>query len=109
VLKFERSVNPDGNCLSESISEPSEEEIQNIFDKVAPKLRRVLRTPASVYRFIDLLTFSFALDRKDTEEGILIVKPAQHTGVGGPVLAESPVEPALPVADPVVEVNSNPM
>jgi hypothetical protein len=111
VLKFERSRNPDGNCLIESISEPTEEEIQGLFDKVAPKLRRVLRTPASVYRFIDLMTSSFASDRKATEEGLVIVKPLQKTELVGLVQevqhepVESPVEPVPLIAKVVREGN----
>ena len=46
VTKYERSLNPDGNCLSEAISEPTEEEIQTLLDTVAPKLRRGLRHAA---------------------------------------------------------------
>lgn len=111
VGKHERSLNPDGNCLSESISEPTEEEIQNLIDKVAPKLRRVLRTPASAYRFLDLLSSSFALDHQATEEGLVIAKPVQKRTVVGTVQEaqnepiEHPTQPAPVIAEVVAEGN----
>jgi hypothetical protein len=76
VTNYERSLNPNGNRLSESISEPTEAEIQNLFAKMFPKLRRVLRTPHSVYRFIELLSLSSdGTCRRLTEEGLLLIKP----------------------------------
>jgi hypothetical protein len=76
VTNFERSLNPDGNRLVEAITEPTEADIQKLFAKTFPKLRRVLRTPQSVYRFVDLLTLSSdGTCRRLTEEGLLIVKP----------------------------------
>lgn len=79
VQKQLRSLNPQANCLGEAISEPTEEEIQKLFFKVFPKLRRVLRTPQSVYHFLDLLTLSFdGAGRQVTEEGILVRKPSQE-------------------------------
>jgi hypothetical protein len=74
VAKHERSLNPNPNCHTDSISEPTEEEIQNLLEKIAPKLRRVLRTPQGVYRFIDLLASSFVLDRKDAEKEFTLVE-----------------------------------
>jgi hypothetical protein len=79
VTNYERSLNPNGNRLSESISEPTEDEIQKLFAKIFPKLRRVLRTPGSVYRFINLLTLSCdGTERRVTEEGILVMKPSRN-------------------------------
>jgi hypothetical protein len=110
VIRYERSLHPDTNCLTEAISEPSQEAIQSLFDKVAPRLRKVLRTPTSVYRFIELLTSSFeGVDRRLTEEGILILKPAQQVAVVDSVPAESPVEPAPSIADVVVEADPESM
>ena len=80
VQKYERSLNPNTNRFTESISEPTEQEIQKLFAKVLRKLYRVLRTPQSQFRFVELLTsVCDKIDRRVTEEGILIVKPAQHT------------------------------
>jgi hypothetical protein len=79
VQKYELSLHPNANRLSESIAEPTEEEIQKLFFKVLPKLRRVLRTPQGLYRFVDLLTLSFdGAGRRVTEDGILVMKPNQN-------------------------------
>ena len=44
-----------------------------------PKLRRVLRTPQGLYRFVDLLTLAFdGTGRRVTEDGILLTKPSQN-------------------------------
>ncbi len=99
VLRHERSLNPDGNCLTESISEPAEDEIQSLFAKVAPKLRRVLRTPASAYRFLDLFSSSFdGVYRRVTDEGLVIVRPAQQTAVVDFGSLESQIEPVPTIA-----------
>lgn len=109
VGKYERSLNPNGNRLNESISEPTEAEIQSLLDKIAPKLRRVLRTPASAYRFIELLASSIALDRKHTEEGFVILRPAQQPAVMDSGAAESPIEPTPLIPDVLVEGSSESM
>ena len=107
VHKYERSLNPNANCLTEQLAEPTEEEIQRAFVKVFPKLRRVLRTPASAYRFVDLLSGSFeGLERRVTEEGFVVLRPAQHTAAVESVPAESQVEAAPLIADTVVEASS---
>ncbi|MBZ5598469.1 MAG: hypothetical protein LAO03_22175 [Acidobacteriia bacterium] len=93
VAKYERSLQSDSNCLTEQITEPSEQEIQNILAKLAPKLRKVLRTPASVYRFIDLLASSFEVHRKETEEGFVVLRPVKQTTVADSVSAGFLVEP----------------
>ena len=78
------------NCLTESISEPTEDEIEKLCAKVFPKLRRVLRTPQSVYRFVDLLTLSCdGTERRVTDEGILVMKPSQDAmSPAGEIVAE---------------------
>lgn len=106
VLRHKRSLNPDGNCLTESISEPSDEEIKTLLDKVTPKLRRVLRTPASVFRFVDLLTGVFEeVDRRKTEEGILILQPVHQTATVESVPEEAQVEPVPVVTEVLAEGN----
>lgn len=108
VLRFERSLHPDGNCLTESISEPTDEEIQSLFAKIVPKLRRALRTPASAYRFLDLFSSSFdGLYRRVTEEGLMIVRPAQQTAATDFLSAEFLVEPARVTTDVLREVVPN--
>ena len=97
VAKYEQSLNRDSNCLTAQFTEPTDEEIQSLFDKIAPKLRRVLRTPQSTYRFAELLVSSLALESEDTEEGFTVLKPsAQMTGQQ-PVPDETQVEP-VPVS-----------
>jgi hypothetical protein len=111
VLKFERSLHPDPSCLNEQITEPTEQEILTLLDKVVPKLRRALRTPASVYRFVDLLASSFALDRRVAEEGLVIVKPFKKAELVQPMQevqhepVESPAEPVPGIADVLAEGN----
>jgi len=115
VLKFERSLNPAGNCLTAQFTEPTEAEIQTLLDKVAPKLRRVLRTPASAYRFVELLVSSLALDYQAREGGLLIVKPSQETGLVETVpeaqgeSIESAAEPVPVIAEIQAEVDSESM
>jgi hypothetical protein len=109
VAKHERSLNPDPNCPTESIIEPTEEEIQTLLDKVASKLRRALRTPQSAYRFVELLVSSLALEGRVLEEGLTVVKPVQNTALVEPVQEaqhepmESPGEPIPIVADAPAE------
>jgi hypothetical protein len=84
VQKYMYSLHLHANCLTEQLTEPSEEEIQEVFFKVIRKLRPVLRTPHSVYRFVDLLTLSCdRIGRRVTDEGILVEKPRQNAMVGG--------------------------
>lgn len=110
VLKYERSLHPDSNCINESISEPTDDEIRSLLDKIAPKLRKVLRTPASAYRFINLVAFSFeGLDRRVTEEGFLIVNPSQETAAVEPEPAKSPVECQSSMPDTLAETSAEPL
>jgi hypothetical protein len=109
VATYERSLNPDGNCLIAQFTEPTGEEIKALLDKVCPKLLRVLKTPSSAFRFVDLLTSSLqGLDRRVTDEGLLILKPTQQTAAfGSSAPEETHVE--LAVAVPQVPVEANPV
>ena len=115
VTKHERSLNPNGNRLTESITEPTESEIQNLFDKIAPKLRRVSPTPASAYRFVELLLSSLALECRVSEEGLTMVKPSQKTEVVETMqeaqdkAVQSPAEPVPVVADAPAECDGESM
>jgi len=94
VAKHQRSLNPDRNRLTEAISEPTEEEIQTLVDKITPKLRQVLRTPTSVYRFVELLSASFeGVYCRVTEEGLAICRTAQQTAVVELASMEPQIEP----------------
>jgi len=106
ALKYERSLHPHANCLTESISEPTEDEIENLFAKLFPKLRRVLRTPQSLYRFVDLLTLTFdGTGRRVTEDGILVMKPSQNAMSGESPAGEIVTEPQTVLTPPEVELN----
>ena len=115
VAKFERSLNPAGNCLTAQFTEPTDAEIQTLLDRVAPKLRKALPTPTSAYRFIDLLSSSFALERRVDEEGLLIVKPYQKTELVEPAdeaqreFVESNAELVPVIAELQAEVDSESM
>jgi hypothetical protein len=103
VLQHERALHPDWNRLSEQITEPTEEEIQTLLDKVTPKLRLVMRTPLSAYKFIDLLSASVGLNRKETEGGFIVLKPPVQTTVEQSIPEEVQVEPAPIIADVLAE------
>ena len=108
--KHERYLHPHANCLTESISEPTEDEIEKLFAKVFPKLRRVLRTQQSLYRFVDLLTLSCdGTGRRVTDEGILVVKPVQLTEPVEFSGTESVVEPLSPISDVMAQADQEPM
>jgi hypothetical protein len=55
VERYQRSLNPDLNCVTEADS-PTEEQVDKVFKNVWPKLRGVLKTPQSFHHFIALLT-----------------------------------------------------
>lgn len=103
ALKYEQSLHPHANCLTESISEPTEDEIEKLCAKIFPKLRRVLRTPQSQFRFVELLTSAYnGVDHRMTEEGLLIVKPTQDAMFfAGEIVAE----PLTGLSPPEVELD----
>jgi hypothetical protein len=102
VTKYERSLNPDENRLTESISEPTEEEIQTLLDRMLPKLRKALPTKTSVYKFIELLASLSVLERWETEEGFFLVKPSAHIAIEQSVSEKTQVEPVPVVAEVAV-------
>jgi hypothetical protein len=78
VARHQAALNPNTNCVSESVSDPADEEVQKLFNSWWPKLRRVVRTPQSLYRFIDLLTLTYdGACRCVTDKGIFLLKPAE--------------------------------
>jgi hypothetical protein len=89
---------PKSNCVTEAASEPSEQEVMRLFNSLLPKLRRTLRTPQGLYRFVDLLTSSCDRTcRRVTAEGILILKPPQADSVA-PSAGEHEAEPQAVLA-----------
>jgi hypothetical protein len=79
VMRHQRSLHPDANRLNEAF-EPSEQEVMRLFNSILPKLRRTLRTPQSLYRFVDLLASACAGSCfQIREDAILIPKPAAES------------------------------
>jgi hypothetical protein len=76
VALHQRSLNPDVDCLSESVSEPTEEEVQKLFISVWPKLRCTLRSRESLALFIELLTSRH--ERGETDRDILMLNPLRR-------------------------------
>jgi hypothetical protein len=101
VAKHELLLHPDPNCPTDSIRDATDEELQALLDKVTPRLRKALPTPASAYKFIEMLVSSLALDHQGGEQGILILKPVQQTAAVEPVPAEAQHEPVESPANPV--------
>jgi hypothetical protein len=56
VARHLRSLDPNANCATAELSEPTDEDVQKLFIAVWPKLRRTLRSQQSVVLFVDLLT-----------------------------------------------------
>jgi len=59
VERHLRSLNPNVNCVTEQISEPTEEDVQKLFNAVWPQLQSTLRSRESLGVFIDLLKSKF--------------------------------------------------
>lgn len=68
VAHHQQSCDPNFNCLSEPVSEPTEEEGGKLFASLWPKLRRTLRSRNSLTLFIDLLRSNYECEEvKDRE------------------------------------------
>lgn len=71
----------------------------------APRLRRVLRTPQSLYLFIDLLTASYdGKCRRVTDDGMVFLRPQPAVAVS-PSAAEPEAETQALLARPVVRLD----
>ena len=75
VAKHARSPNPDMNCLSESISEPTEDTIMKLVSQVSSRLRKTLPGATNIYHFIGSLASSLGLEPKETVGGLLVPRP----------------------------------
>src|ERR1700689_5369613 len=51
VERHLRSLNLDENCVTEEVSEPTDEDVQKLFTSLWPKLRRTLRSRQSLDLF----------------------------------------------------------
>jgi hypothetical protein len=78
VARHQQSLNPDSNCVSEAIMEPTKAEIIKFFNSISPRLRRFLKTPNAVFNFIAMLTVYYRCGEV-TDRGILVLKPALPT------------------------------
>jgi hypothetical protein len=109
VIRYQESLTPKPNCVSEAASEPSEQEVMRLFNSILPKLRRTLRTPQSLYCFIDVLTAASCDGkcRRITDEGILILKSAQQAASAEPSAGEHEAEPQSVLAQPVAGLTKN--
>ena len=67
VARHQAALNPNINCVSGADLEPTDEEVQKLFNSVWPKLRRVLRTRKSFLLFVDLLTSNCEFEATDGE------------------------------------------
>jgi hypothetical protein len=92
VARHQRSLNPDENCVTEDVSEPTEEEVQRLFIAVWPRLRRTLRSRQSRQLFVDLLTSHFKSGEPTVHE-IPVVAPAAVTVDPPSSDGDSSVEP----------------
>jgi hypothetical protein len=99
VERHLRSLNPDENCVTEDVSEPTDEEVQKLFIAVWPKLRRTLRSQQSVRLFVDLL-ISHCEHAELTVHEIPAVMPAAATFDPLSSDEDSLVEPELCSAPP---------
>jgi hypothetical protein len=75
VARHLRSLNPDPNRISEAVSEPTEEEIQELFTSLWPKLRRTLRSRDSLALFVELLTSRYESGEATDREALVLTPP----------------------------------
>jgi hypothetical protein len=53
IKQYEAIFNPQKNRLSESIAEPTEDDVRRLVRSLLPRLRRVLTTTRSISLFVD--------------------------------------------------------
>lgn len=84
------------NCLTESISEPAEADVQRLFHSVWPHLKKKLPTARTAYDFLLWFVGSSGLAHEKQPTGILVLDP----GVESPSAASPPTyEPVAGGAD----------
>jgi hypothetical protein len=99
VARYQRSLNPDSNRVTETVSEPTEAEVQELFIAIWPKLRRTLRSQQSLDLFVRLLT-SHCEHAQLTVHEIPAVMPAAATFDPPSSDGDSSVEPESCCAPP---------
>jgi hypothetical protein len=75
VARHQRSIDPNANCATEDVSEPTDADVQKLFIAVWPKIRRTLRSRQSVDLFVRLLTSQFE-SCQVTDQEISVATPA---------------------------------
>ncbi len=75
VSRHLRSLDPNANCVTEDVSEPTEEEVQRLFTSVWPKLHRTLRSRQSVDLFVRLLTAHCESGDMRVQESPVVTQP----------------------------------
>jgi hypothetical protein len=78
VIRYQNSLNPEANRLTEADTEPTQEEVRRLFTSVWPKLRRTLRSQQSLHLFVELLTTSCE-HSKLTDQELPVVTPPPAT------------------------------
>jgi hypothetical protein len=98
--RHQRSLSPSLNCVTEEVSEPTDEDVQKLFNSLWPKLRRTLRSQQSVLLFVDLLTSHFKGGEPTAHE---LPAPAPATAAFDPPSpsGNSSVEPESYIAVPL--------
>jgi hypothetical protein len=99
VERHLRSLNLDENCVTEEVSEPTDEDVQKLFTSLWPKLRRTLRSRQSLDLFVALLT-SHCQHCEPTVHEIAAVMPATATFDPPSSDEDSLVEPEFCSAPP---------
>jgi hypothetical protein len=93
VTRHLRSLDPSANCVSEPISEPTDEDVQKLFASVWPKLRRTLRSQQSLELFVHLLVGHFESSKVTDQESPVVTPAAAISDL--PSLDGSIVAPTL--------------
>lgn len=94
-----RSLDPSANCVTEELSEPTDEDVQKLFVAVWPMLRRTLRSRQRVDLFVSLLTAHFE-SGKVTDQQSPAVMPAAAMFDPSSSNGDSVPEPELCSAPP---------
>jgi hypothetical protein len=90
IKQYEAIFNPPKNRLSDTISEPSEEDVRRLVRSLLPKLRKVLTTPESVSLFVDEVAQQLQASVADISAGKIGTGQVEMVNSGGPGLTNVP-------------------
>jgi hypothetical protein len=85
------------NVPTGAIPEPTEADVERLFDSVYSHLVKRLTTPWSAYQFARLFVGTFNLPHEERENGLLVLDPG--TRLYGPIVAPTPSEPVTVAGD----------